>query len=120
VISRTLIADLPERGRLSHREIASLVGLAPVARDSGTMKGKRMIFGGRASVRSMLYMAAIVGVRHNSVVREFYIRLRDHGKPPKVALIAVEQPLRYAMVMHSMKRGTRTMTRAGREEWKRR
>jgi transposase len=65
VISRTLIADLPELGRLNHREIASLVGLAPIARDSGKMKGKRMVFGGRASVRGALYMAAVVGARHN-------------------------------------------------------
>jgi transposase len=102
VISRTLIADLPELGRLSHREIASLVGLAPLARDSGTMKGKRMIFGGRASVRKMLYMAAIVGVRHNPVVREFYVRLREHGKPPKVALIACAHKM--LTILNSMSR----------------
>ena len=93
VISRTLIADLPELGRLSHREIASLVGLAPLARDSGTLKGKRMIFGGRASVRSVLYMAAVVGIRHNPIVRAYYHRLRDRGKPPKVALIACAHKL---------------------------
>jgi transposase len=102
VISRTLIADLPELGRLSHREIASLVGLAPLARDSGTMKGKRMIFGGRASVRRMLYMAAIVGVRHNPVVRKFYVRLREHGKPPKVALIACAHKM--LTILNSMSR----------------
>lgn len=93
VVSRTLIADLPELGRLSHREIASLVGLAPLARDSGTMKGKRMVFGGRASVRSALYMATVVGVRHNPVIRTFYARLRERGKPPKVALIACAHKL---------------------------
>ena len=93
VVSRTLIADLPELGRLSHREIASLVGLAPLARDSGTMIGKRMVFGGRASVRSALYMAAVVGVRHNPILRAFYARLRERGKPPKVALIACAHKL---------------------------
>ena len=93
VISRTLIADLPELGRLSRREIATLVGLAPLARDSGTMKGKRMVFGGRAPVRSALYMAAVVGVRHNPVIRTFYLRLRERGKPPKLALIACAHKL---------------------------
>jgi transposase len=65
-----------------------LVGLAPIARDSGTMKGHRMVFGGRASVRGALYMAAVVGARHNLVIRDFYSRLRDRGRPPKLALIA--------------------------------
>ena len=102
VVSRTLIADLPELGMLSHREIASLVGLAPLARDSGTMKGKRVIVGGRASVRSMLYMAAIVGVRHNPVVRAFYARLRTRGKPPKLALIACAHKL--LTILNSMAR----------------
>ncbi|HUF51426.1 MAG TPA: transposase, partial [Longimicrobiales bacterium] len=101
-ISRTLIADLPELGRLSHRQIASLVGLAPLARDSGTMKGKRMIFGGRASVRSGLYMAAVVGVRHNPVIRAFYFRLRERGKSPKVALIACAHKL--LTILNSMAR----------------
>jgi transposase len=102
VISRTLIADLPELGRLSHREIATLVGLAPLARDSGTMKGKRMVFGGRAPVRSALYMAAVVGARHNPVIRTFYLRLRERGKPPKVALIACAHKL--LTILNSMAR----------------
>ena len=97
-----MIAELPELGRLSHRQIASLVGLAPLARDSGMMKGKRMIFGGRATVRSMLYMAAIVGVRHNPVLREFYLRLRERGKPPKLALIACAHKL--LTILNSMSR----------------
>ena len=79
VIALTLLAELPELGRLTHKEIAALVGVAPLARDSGTMKGKRMVFGGRASVRSVLYLAAVVGVRHNHVIREFYCRLRARG-----------------------------------------
>jgi transposase len=102
VISRTLIADLPELGRLSRREIATLVGLAPLARDSGMMKGKRMVFGGRAPVRSALYMAAVVGARHNSVIRTFYLRLRERGKPPKVALIACAHKL--LTILNSMAR----------------
>ena len=102
VISRTLIADLPELGRLSRREIASLVGLAPLARDSGTMKGKRMVFGGRATVRGALYMAAVVGVRHNDVVRAFYTRRRERGKPPKLALIACAHKL--LTILNSMAR----------------
>jgi transposase len=102
VISRTLIADLPELGRLNHREIASLVGLAPMARDSGKMKGKRMVFGGRASVRNALYMAAVVGARHNPVIRAFYQRLRERGKPPKLALIACAHKL--LTILNSMAR----------------
>jgi transposase len=102
VISRTLIADLPELGTLTHREIATLVGLAPLARDSGTMKGKRMVFGGRAPVRSALYMAAVVGARHNPVIRTFYLRLRERGKPPKVALIACAHKL--LTILNSMAR----------------
>jgi transposase len=102
VISRTLIADLPELGRLNHREIASLVGLAPMARDSGKMKGKRMVFGGRASVRGALYMAAVVGARHNPVIRAFYQRLRERGKPPKLALIACAHKL--LTILNSMAR----------------
>jgi transposase len=102
VISRTLIADLPELGRLNRREIASLVGLAPITRDSGKMKGKRMVFGGRASVRGALYMAAVVGARHNPVIRDFYQRLRERGKPPKVALIACAHKL--LTILNSMAR----------------
>ena len=102
VISRTLIADLPELGRLNRREIASLVGLAPITRDSGKMKGKRMVFGGRASVRGALYMAAVVGARHNPVIRAFYQRLRERGKPPKLALIACAHKL--LTILNSMAR----------------
>jgi transposase len=93
VIALTLLAELPELGTLTHKQIAALVGVAPLARDSGTMKGKRMVFGGRASVRSVLYLAAVVGVRHNHVIREFYYRLRERGKPAKAALIACAHKL---------------------------
>jgi len=87
--ARVLIAELPELGRLDRRRIASLVGVAPMNRDSGSMRGKRRVQGGRATVRSALYMAAVAAVRWNPVLRETYQRLRQTGKPPKVALIAV-------------------------------
>lgn len=93
VVSRTLLAELPELGSLSNREIAKLVGLAPLACDSGLMRGRRMIWGGRASVRSSLYMAALVASRRNPVIRDFYQRLIANGKAPKVALIACARKL---------------------------
>lgn len=102
VISRTLLADLPELGSLNRKQIAALVGIAPLARDSGKLKGKRMVFGGRATVRSALYMAAIVGSRRNPVIRAFYTRLRDQGKPPKLALIACAHKL--LTILNSMAR----------------
>jgi transposase len=88
VCSLTLLAALPELGRLSHKEIAALAGLAPFARDSGTLRGKRTIWGGRARVRQGLYMAALTAARHNPVIRAFHQRLLAAGKPPKVALTA--------------------------------
>ncbi len=87
-VARTLIAELPELGRLDRKKIAALVGVAPMNRDSGSMRGKRMIRGGRASVRSALYMAALSAARCNPPVAAFYRRLRAAGKPPKLALTA--------------------------------
>ncbi|MBJ9164599.1 IS110 family transposase [Citrobacter farmeri] len=83
-----LLAEVPELGSLSRREISALIGVAPVNRDSGTMRGRRTVFGGRASVRTALYMSALVGTRHNPVIKEFYTRLVAAGKPKKVALTA--------------------------------
>ncbi|BBJ65434.1 IS110 family transposase [Enterobacter asburiae] len=83
-----LLAEVPELGTLSRREISALIGVAPVNRDSGTMRGRRTVFGGRASVRTALYMSALVGTRHNPVIKEFYTRLVAAGKPKKVALTA--------------------------------
>lgn len=83
-----LIAEVPELGRLSRREISALVGVAPRNRDSGTLRGKRTIFGGRATVRRALYMATLTAVRFNAVIRAFYQRLVHAGKPKKVALVA--------------------------------
>jgi len=91
--ARTLLAELPELGRLDRRAIAALVGIAPFNCDSGTHRGRRQIRGSRASVRASLYMAALVASRHNPVLRTFYRRLRNAGKPPKVALIAVMRKL---------------------------
>jgi transposase len=88
VASLTLLAALPELGQLSAKEIASLAGLAPIARDSGRFRGKRMIWGGRTRVRQGLYMAALAAARHNPVIRAFYQRLLAAGKPTKVALTA--------------------------------
>jgi transposase len=84
----TLLAELPELGTLSGRQIAALVGVAPFARDSGTPRGKRAIWGGRAPVRTTLYMATLSATRHNPCLKAVYRRLRTAGKPPKVALIA--------------------------------
>jgi transposase len=92
-VARTLLAELPELGRLDRRAIAALVGVAPLNRDSGQWRGRRMIFGGRASVRTALYMAALVATRHNAPLQRFYQRLRAAGKPPKVALVAVMRKL---------------------------
>jgi len=88
VLSITLLAELPELGCLNRKEIAALVGVAPLNRDSGTLRGRRTIWGGRSQVRSALYMAALVAARHNPVIRVFYERLVAAGKPKKVALIA--------------------------------
>lgn len=93
VTTLTLIASLPELGQLSRHQIAALVGVAPINRDSGTLRGKRMVWGGRAPVRAALYMAALVGIKHNPVLRQFYERLRAAGKPFKVAVTACMRKL---------------------------
>ncbi len=82
----TLLARLPELGALNRRAIAALTGVAPFARDSGQHRGRRMIWGGRADVRSVLYMAAVTAARINPVIKSFYLRLKQAGKPAKVAL----------------------------------
>ena len=93
VVARTLIADLPELGTLDRKKIAALVGVAPFNRDSGTLRGRRTIWGGRANVRAALYMAALVASQHNPILRRFYQRLLEAGKPKKVALTAVMRKL---------------------------
>lgn len=88
-----LLAQMPELGQLNRREVAALVGVAPFNRDSGKMRGKRTIYGGRRPVRHGLYMAALVAARHNPILRSFYLRLRAAGKPAKVALTATMRKL---------------------------
>jgi len=92
-LASTLLALLPELGQLDRRQIAALVGVAPLARDSGTLKGRRTCWGGRAPVRAVLHMAALVAARWNPMLRVFYHRLRAAGKPAKLALTAVARKL---------------------------
>jgi transposase len=91
--TRTLLADLPELGHLNRKQISALVGVAPFARDSGTLRGRRSVWGGRAPVRAGLYMATLVGVRHNPTLRAHYQHLIAAGKCPKVALVACMRKL---------------------------
>lgn len=93
VIAVNLVAHVPELGTLNRRQIGALVGVVPFNRDSGQMRGRRSIWGGRAVPRSALYMAALVGIRHNSVLKGFYQRLKAAGKPSKVALVACMRKL---------------------------
>ena len=80
----TLIAELPELGKLNRGEVAKLVGVAPINRDSGTKSGKRFIGGGRGPVGRVLYMATLVAIRHNAAIKAFYVRLKSKGKASKV------------------------------------
>ena len=93
VVARTLIAELPELGRVDRHQIAALAGVAPINRDSGRYRGKRKIQGGRVEVRAPLYMACLVAIRHNPVLKLFYRRLRDAGKPARLALVAAMRKL---------------------------
>ena len=88
VTSATLLSQLPELGQLDRKAIAKLVGVAPLNHDSGTLRGRRRVWGGRSAVRAVLYMAALVATRCNERIRDFYQRLRSAGKPAKVALVA--------------------------------
>jgi len=85
----SLLVAMPELGKLSHKQAASLAGLAPFNCDSGKMRGKRKIYGGRTEIRKALYMAALVATRYNDILKEFYHKLLEKGKPKKLALIAV-------------------------------
>ena len=93
VTAGTLIADLPELGRLDRRRIAALAGLAPIARDSGAFRGRRMIMGGRPHIRRVLYMATLTAIKHNPAIRAFHRRLVTAGRPGKVALTAAMRKL---------------------------
>ena len=100
VTAASIIADLPELGSINAKQISGLVGLAPYNRDSGTMRGKRTIWGGRATVRSSLYMAALVAIRYNEQINKFYVRLCAAGKKKKVALVACMRKL--LIIMNTM------------------
>ncbi len=93
VASATMMAELPELGRLNRRQIAALVGVAPMANDSGSSKGRRRVQGGRFDVRRVLYMATLTAVRYNPAIKAFYERLKAAGKLPKVALVACMRKL---------------------------
>ena len=99
-LSMTLLAYLPELGTLDRRQVAALVGVAPFNRDSGTLRGKRTVWGGRARIRAALYMGALVASRHNPVIRDFYRRLLAAGKPKKLALTACMRKL--LVILNSM------------------
>jgi transposase len=102
VVSRTMLALLPEIGTLSRQQAAALVGVAPFNRDSGTLRGKRTIWGGRAAVRAVLYMGALAACRYNPLIRAMYQRLRNAGKPAKTALVACARKL--LTIMNAMVR----------------
>jgi transposase len=102
VLATTLLAELPELGNLDRKQITALVGVAPLNRDSGTLRGRRTIWGGRATVRSALYMATLVATRCNPVIRQFYQRLVEAGKCKKVALVACMRKL--LIILNSMVR----------------
>ncbi len=106
VASAMLIADLPELGRLDRRAIAALVGVAPMACDSGRSRGRRLIKGGRFELRRTLYMAAFVAARHNPAIKAFYARLIAAGKPPKLALVACMRKL--LTILNAMVRAGKT------------
>lgn len=91
--SSTLISCVPELGQLNHKKIACLIGVAPLNRDSGRFKGRRMIWGGRAQVRAVLYMSTLSAIRFNPIIRQFYQRLREAGKCFKVAMVACMRKL---------------------------
>jgi transposase len=100
VARATLLAELPELGRLNRKQIAALVGVAPFNRDSGAWRGKRRIWGGRAPVRTALYMAVLATVRWNATLKAFYAQLRQRGKPKKVALVACMR--RLVVILNAM------------------
>ena len=99
-LSLTLLAYLPELGTLDRRQVAALVGVAPFNRDSGTLRGKRTVWGGRARIRAVLYMGALVASQYNPVIRDFYRRLLAAGKPKKLALTACMRKL--LVILNSM------------------
>jgi transposase len=113
VLATTLLAHLPEWGALNRKQIAALAGLAPFNRDSGKLRGSRCIWGGRAQVRRVLYMAVVAAVRSNPVIKNFYAQLRARGKYPKSALTAGMRKLLVilnAMLHHNTHWNTSALT----------
>jgi transposase len=110
ITSGTLMAALPELGTLDRRAIAALVGVAPFNRDSGTLRGRRVIWGGRAQVRHVLYMAATTAIRRNPVIKDFYERLVARGKPHKVAIVACMRKM--VTILNAMARNNTPWTPA--------
>ncbi len=114
VLISTLLTSLPELGKLNREQIAKLVGVAPINRDSGSKSGKRFIGGGRGNVRRVLYMAAVVGIRHNPVLKAYYVHLKSKGKESKVAIVACMRKLLSIMNMMVRKDETwREMSKGG-------
>ncbi len=105
VLTATLLAELPELGRLNRKQIAALVGVAPFNRDSGSRRGQRRVAGGRAEVRSVLYMATISALKCNPVIKSFKARLSQQGKPPKVAIVACMR--KFLTILNAMLRDQR-------------
>lgn len=112
VVSSMMLASLPELGTLNRKQIAALVGVAPINRDSGTLRGKRSVWGGRAPMRAALYMATLVATKHNIVIRAFYQRLLIAGKAKKVALVACMHKL-LTIVNAMMRSGRRWQSSTG-------
>jgi len=92
-LSLTLLAELPELGQPNRKQIAAMVGVAPINRDSGAYRGQRRVWGGRRQVRNVLYMATLAATRFNPVIKLFYTRLIESGKKPKVAIVACMRKL---------------------------
>ena len=105
VLATTVLCELPELGHLNRKQISALVGVAPLNRDSGAMRGRREVWGGRASVRGALYMATLVATKHNPIIRRFYERLCQAGKLKKVALVACMRKL--LTILNAMMRDQR-------------
>ncbi|MFN4180269.1 MAG: transposase, partial [Armatimonadota bacterium] len=105
VTAVTLLVKLPELGRVSHKKIAKLVGVAPMSEESGKRKGKRKIKGGRGEVRAALYMATLVAIRFNPVIREYYERLLSRGKAKKAAMVACMRKM--LIILNAMMRDKR-------------
>jgi transposase len=108
ITAAILLSDLPELGKLNRKKVAALVGVAPFNRDSGRKSGKRQVKGGRTAVRAVLYMATVCAVRFNPILKDFYSRLLQHGKPKKVALVACMRKL--LTFLNAMIRDSRTWT----------